>query len=109
MTRQEAIDKVTEYLWADEQRHWEESEKPLDHIFCALLRLKERQSSDVMEIKVAEIVDDMIERGITVKQVADDNMDGWTNTLVDTLEEVYLLESEISAEYKRREEAVSHE
>jgi len=33
------ITAVVEMYWADEQRHWEESDMPKEHIFNALNRL----------------------------------------------------------------------
>lgn len=35
-----AIKEVLDYLWDDEERHYEESEKPANHIFSVLKRLK---------------------------------------------------------------------
>lgn len=35
-----AIKEVLNYLWKDEERHWEEWEKPENHIFNVLKRLK---------------------------------------------------------------------
>ena len=35
-----AIKKVIDYLWKDEERHWEEWGKPKKHIFHVLKRLK---------------------------------------------------------------------
>ena len=35
-----AIKAVLDYLWDDEERHYVESEKPNNHIFTELIRLK---------------------------------------------------------------------
>jgi rubrerythrin len=32
------IRKIIEYMWEDEQRHWEESGQPNEHIFMAMRR-----------------------------------------------------------------------
>jgi len=34
------IKTVIEYLWRDEERHYEEEDEPQNHIFCVLNRLK---------------------------------------------------------------------
>lgn len=34
------INKVVEYLWKDENKHYEENGEPLDHIFSTLCNLK---------------------------------------------------------------------
>lgn len=39
-TIQNDIKNVMEYLWADEHKHFQENECPIDHIFCVLTRLK---------------------------------------------------------------------
>jgi hypothetical protein len=36
----EKINKVIEYLWVDEEKHWEECEYTDDHIFQALKEIK---------------------------------------------------------------------
>ena len=36
------IKEVVEYLWKDEKRHYQESEKPKDHIFLKLKAIKKR-------------------------------------------------------------------
>ena len=42
LTDEERVDikEVIEYMWKDEERHWEECEKPINHIFNVLKRLK---------------------------------------------------------------------
>lgn len=40
------IRKVVDYLWEDEQRHWEESGYPSGHIFNSLRRLKKKGKGD---------------------------------------------------------------
>jgi len=39
--KEELILEVIDYLWKDEEKHFEESEKPKNHIFLKLKRLKE--------------------------------------------------------------------
>lgn len=34
------IKEVVEYLWKDEKKHYQESEKPKDHIFLKLKAIK---------------------------------------------------------------------
>lgn len=34
------IKEVVEYLWKDEKKHYQESEKPKDHIFLTLKAIK---------------------------------------------------------------------
>lgn len=35
------IEKVVDYLWADEEKHWVESNRPKDHIFVNLRNIRE--------------------------------------------------------------------
>lgn len=35
------IEQVIDYLWEEEKKHYEESDKPEDHIFSVLKELKE--------------------------------------------------------------------
>ena len=41
LNRQEVNDlkKVLDYLYRDEKKHWEESDKPKDHIFVSIRNL----------------------------------------------------------------------
>ncbi len=34
------LEKLIDYSWQTEERHWEESDKPRDHIFVAIRRLR---------------------------------------------------------------------
>ena len=38
--KQNDLKKVVDYLWADEEKHYEESDKPGGHIFRTLRTLK---------------------------------------------------------------------
>lgn len=37
----DSIKQVLDYMWKDEERHWEESEYPNEHIFNTLKEIKE--------------------------------------------------------------------
>jgi hypothetical protein len=36
-----SLEKVVEYLWIDEEKHFEESDHPKDHIFRDIKRLRD--------------------------------------------------------------------
>ena len=44
--KQDDLKKVVDYLWSDEEKHYEESDKPSDHIFRTLQTLKVKLEDD---------------------------------------------------------------
>lgn len=44
------IEKVLDYMWADEEKNWEECDKPKKgHIFCVLLELNKQLGTSYMD------------------------------------------------------------
>jgi len=35
------IERILDYLWEDEEKHWEESGRPKDHIFMVMRWVRE--------------------------------------------------------------------
>ncbi len=48
-----------------------------------------------MSIDIARIATHMIKKGHTPPRIANDEMDGWTNDLMDILEEIYQIETQV--------------
>jgi len=46
-------------------------------------------------IKIGEVAQSMLDSGLDLKQIKNDNLSGWTDTLVDVLEHKYELESKL--------------
>jgi len=40
MVKKKDIEKLLNYMWHDEKRSWEESEKPRNHIFVLMKKIK---------------------------------------------------------------------
>ncbi len=36
---QMSLHEIIEYLYADEEKHWQEENRPANHIFCDILRV----------------------------------------------------------------------
>lgn len=54
----EDIQFIIDYLWEDEERHYEESEKPKDHIFLKLKNVKEWLDSSYCPLVDEEELED---------------------------------------------------
>ena len=53
-------------------------------------------------INPKKVVDSMIKRGIAVENIKADEFENWSDTLLDSLEALYELETEIKAEFCER-------
>ena len=50
MVKKKDIETLINYMWNEEERHWEESEKPKEHIFVIMKRIKRdlRKSEELL-------------------------------------------------------------
>jgi hypothetical protein len=59
------------------------------------------KASDTLTIDLKKIADKMLENGLSLEDIKKDDLGGWTDGLVDALEEVYELETKLSSIFQK--------
>jgi len=53
-------------------------------------------------IDTRKVMEHMISNGITVDDVTEDNLDGWTDAFMEAIEDLYSAESKVFSEYAKQ-------